>query len=407
MTDWIAAFADVVALAAIVPCAIVFAQCVVAALSGPTSPALRGSSRPRLGVLVPAHNEETVIRATLESIARQLSAGDRLLVVADNCSDATAHVAAEAGAEVLVRNDAARRGKGFALQAGVEHFRSDPPAVVVVVDADCVLDAGCLAALAECVAESSRPAQACYLMAPPADPRPLDVVSSLAVLVKNRVRPLAMARLRLPCLITGSGSAFPWHALESRSFAGENIVEDMQLAVDLTLAGLPPRYCDGARLTALLPVEHSAFIGQRRRWEHGHLQTILTQGPRLLADFLTTGRIAAAALFVDLSVPPLSLLAATLVGLLIAAALGGSAGLGWGAAVTIAVGLALLAGAVVLAWWRFGRDTAPIRLLLAAPLYVVAKLPIYARFLAGRQRTWERTARAQASRQEASLEHLP
>ena len=99
---------------------------------------------------------------------------------------------------------------------------------------------GCLDALAAQVAQTNRPAQACYLMTPPAAPRAIDVISSLAVLVKNRVRPLAMAKLGLPCLITGSGSAFPWQAIALRSFAGGNIVEDMQFAVDLALADFSP-----------------------------------------------------------------------------------------------------------------------------------------------------------------------
>ncbi len=154
---------------------------------------------------------------------------------------------------MLERNDPTRRGKGYALQSGAEHFQADPPAVVIVIDADCRLRPGCLDALAAQVAQTSRPAQACYLMTPPPVPRAIDVVSSLAVLVKNRVRPLAMAKMRLPCLITGSGSAFPWAAIQRRSFAGGNIVEDMQFAVDLALAGFSPAFCDRAVVLAGLP----------------------------------------------------------------------------------------------------------------------------------------------------------
>jgi glycosyltransferase involved in cell wall biosynthesis len=56
-------------------------------------------------VIVPAHNESAGILPTIEDIKRQLSPGDRLLVVADNCSDDTAAVAAAAGAEVIARDD--------------------------------------------------------------------------------------------------------------------------------------------------------------------------------------------------------------------------------------------------------------------------------------------------------------
>jgi len=43
-------------------------------------------SRPRVAVLVPAHNESSMIVATLNTIRPQLLEGDRLLVVADNGS---------------------------------------------------------------------------------------------------------------------------------------------------------------------------------------------------------------------------------------------------------------------------------------------------------------------------------
>jgi cellulose synthase/poly-beta-1,6-N-acetylglucosamine synthase-like glycosyltransferase len=390
---WITAALIVLAALVALPCLVLFTQCVVAALPLKDRSASAEIVRLKVGVLVPAHNEETVIRATLENIRAQLTAGDRLLVIADNCTDATARIAAECQAEVLERNDSTRRGKGYALQCGVERFQADPPAVVIVIDADCRLRPGSLDALAAQVGRTSRPAQACYLMTPPPAPRTIDVVSSLAVLVKNRVRPLAMAKMGLPCLITGSGSAFPWEAIQSRSFAGGNIVEDMQFAVDLALAGFPPAFCDRAVVLAGLPDGHSAFVSQRRRWEHGHLQTLLAQSPRLLAGFLRTGRIELAAMTADLAVPPLSLLAAmnalALAATLLWALLDGS----WLPA-AVAVGAAvLLLASVGTAWRRFARDQVPFRTLLTVPVYVLTKLPLYATFLFRRERTWIRTTR--------------
>src|SRR5262245_35167804 len=47
--------------------------------------------RQRGAVLVPAHDEST---ATLEDVRAQMVAGDRLIVVADNCTDDTVALAA-------------------------------------------------------------------------------------------------------------------------------------------------------------------------------------------------------------------------------------------------------------------------------------------------------------------------
>ena len=93
---------------------------------------------------MPAHNESAAIAATLEDIKAQLRAGDRLLVVADNCTDDTAAVARLSGAEVVERQDSERIGKGYALDWGLRHLDKDPPDVVVMIDADCRLAEGAI-----------------------------------------------------------------------------------------------------------------------------------------------------------------------------------------------------------------------------------------------------------------------
>ncbi|MGB8698465.1 MAG: glycosyltransferase family 2 protein, partial [Thermosynechococcaceae cyanobacterium] len=104
--------------------------------------------RPPLAVLIPARNEEADIGATVKSILPQLNPGDRLLVVADHCSDHTAAVAQDAGATVLEHNDPIRRGKGYALEVGLKALATTPPAIVIFIDADCEIEAGSLDALA-------------------------------------------------------------------------------------------------------------------------------------------------------------------------------------------------------------------------------------------------------------------
>jgi hypothetical protein len=104
-------------------------------------------------------------------------------------------------------------------------------------------------------------------------------------------------------------------------------------------------------------------------------------------------RLDLLALALELSVPPLSLLF-----LLWAATLAGLVGGWWaGGSALPAVVLAAGGGAVVLsilaAWARFGRERLPLRSLLAAPLYILWKVPIYVAFLLRPQRAWIRTER--------------
>ena len=223
--------------------------------------------------------------------APQLGLFDRIVVVADNCSDRTAAAAQAAGATVVERHDPARRGKGFALDHGVRFLEQNPPDVVVIVDADCLVDEGALLRLVNEAAATGRPVQAAYLMAPPIEAGFRERASAFAFQYKNLVRPLGLWRLGLPCLLTGAGMAFPWALLRGAALAHGNIVEDMQLGLDLAAAGCPPRFCPEARVRSEFPSSRKAAAGQRTRWEHGHLQTLLRQAPRLAAAALLRRRL--------------------------------------------------------------------------------------------------------------------
>ena len=103
----------------LVPVLVLLVQVLLATLPPSPAPTLLGP-RPRTAVLIPAHNEEAGLLATLSSVQCQLSLNDLILVVADNCSDNTAEIARRAGVDVVERKHAELRGKGYALDYGVE-----------------------------------------------------------------------------------------------------------------------------------------------------------------------------------------------------------------------------------------------------------------------------------------------
>jgi hypothetical protein len=77
----------------------------------------------------------------------------------------------------------------------------------------------------------------------PPNPTPKDSISALAFLVKNLVRPSGLKQLGFPSLLTGTGMAFPWLIIRSVSIASRNIVEDMQMSLELAIAGPPTVFC--------------------------------------------------------------------------------------------------------------------------------------------------------------------
>ena len=62
-------------------------------------------------------------------------------------------------------------------------------------------------------------------------------------------------------------------------------------------------------------------------------------------------------------------------------------------ALLLLVLLALVALALLAAWWREARTLLPARDLLRAPLYLFWKLPVYLAFFTRRQTGWNRTGR--------------
>lgn len=385
----------VLAMCAAVPSLWFFVECILGALyrSERRAPAQAGPA-PKVAVLMPAHNEGAGIEHTLRALAPQLDASTQLWVIADNCTDNTAQLTAQSGAHVIERTDPERRGKGYALAYGLEQLAQDPPDVVIIVDADCELSAGGLARLAHDALQADAPIQADYVLVPQTNPSPRSIVSALAFLVKNRVRPRGLTALGFPCLLTGTGMAFPWPVLRKAPPTDDNLVEDMVMGLELAKLGHAPRLCPDVTVTSALPEGEKAATKQRTRWEHGHLHTMFTYAPKLMLRGLAQARIELCALSLELLVPPLSLLAISLIAGTLLCALAALLGASAVPFTLFSLSLAAIGCGVLAGWWAYGRELVRARDLLAIPKYMLWKIPVYLGFFGkGKQQSWERTDR--------------
>jgi cellulose synthase/poly-beta-1,6-N-acetylglucosamine synthase-like glycosyltransferase len=390
-------FVDVVlltiALILLIPIAVLFLECSAAFLSNLAPTDETKEPRPKIAILIPAYNEAAGIAATISTILPQLTPQDRLLVIADNCTDATAEIARNSGATAIERHDTERKGKGYALDFGLQSIASDPPEVVIMVDADCICQPDAIEKLARVAMAEQRPVQATYLMEQPPDPTPKDSISALAFLVKNLVRPSGLKQLGFPSLLTGTGMAFPWLIIRDVPLASSNIVEDMQMSLDLAIAGHPTVFCPEARVTGCLPQQQQVAKTQRTRWEHGHLQTLLTQTPRLATASIEQQRFDLMAIALDLSVPPLSLLVAIWLAAFATSLLAATIGTSPIPAILLGVQGLLILVSIVSAWAKFGRADISGATLLSVPFYILWKIPLYLGFILKRQTKWVRTER--------------
>lgn len=355
-----------------------------------------GSKVPKTVVLMPAHNEACVIASTLRATLPALTPTERLLVIADNCTDETAAIARSLGAEVTERHDAEHRGKGYALAWGIDALRGDPPDCVVVIDADCRPQGDAVSRLARIAVDRNRPVQACYLFEPCRSAGVMTRISSFAFLLKNLVRQRGAARLGGTCLLTGSGMAIPWSMASKVDLANGEIVEDLVLGVKLVLMGSPPLFDEASLILSDVAPSDADTLKQRSRWERGFLATAVRYVPRLVASLPSSAaKRAAAWTALHLLVPPavmllgLSAVIVMLAGFL--TVLTGSAG---PATVTLA---GLLGGAFLLiafAWQREARAYFAWHDLPGLFLYVARKLKSLRKFWRPDDQGWTKTDRS-------------
>ncbi len=268
------------------------------------------SAMPQLffDVIVPAHNEEPGISATVRSLLqvdypRNLY---RIVVIADNCTDQTAARAQAAGASVLTRNDPAHRGKGHVLTYAFGHsLREGRADAVAVVDADTTVSQNLLRAFAARIERGAEAVQVDYAVQNP-DASWRTRLLRIAFGTFHVLRSLARERLGLSTGLRGNGMCFTARLLRAVPHRAFSLVEDLEYGIDLGEAGYRVHYAPEAHVYGEMVSLATPARTQRQRWEHGRRKLALLRGPALLVRGLRRRDKLLFDLAMDLLVPPLS-----------------------------------------------------------------------------------------------------
>jgi Glycosyltransferase like family 2 len=342
-----------------------------------------------LTVVVPAHNEELLLRRCVASLLADLPPGSSVLVVAHNCTDSTAQVAAESGAEVLLLQDDGRQGKGAALRAGFSRAIAQGAQVLAVVDADSVVAPGFSAAITEALVDGAEAFQARYV-AMGAGGQATARLTALGFLGFNVIRPRGRARLGMSAGIFGNGFGFHKSVLERVPYEASSVVEDLEYHLRLVDSGIRVAFLQNATVSTEMAQNSAAASSQRARWEGGRLRMARVWLPSLLRRALR-GRLVLLEPALELASLPL----ASEVVLLAVCLLLPVSWLRVYAVAAFAVILMHVATAAAEGdgWWS------AVRALLSVPRYIVWKLRMLPRTLASSRHNaaWVRTARDAAS----------
>ena len=353
---------------------------------------------PRFVLLIPAHNEELLLGAALDSLSTLDYPRDQyeVVVIADNCSDSTAAIARRHGATALERFDTERIGKGYALEWALEQLSARSWEAVVILDADTQVSQNLLRAFASGMAAGQSVMQARYEVLN-AEESWRTRLMACALALAHIVKPLGREQLGLSDGLKGNGMCFVREVVARVPWSGASITEDIEYTLRLCRAGYRVAFLPNAAVWAQMPTTGAQATSQRKRWEGGRYSLLFTVAPRLLSEGIRTRRKILRDRAAELIIPPFAELFALPIMLLAVCALVWR-GLNWSGAgwlcmawlVTLGLEIVYLAGGMWVA-----RVPASVALsLLRAPFYIVWKFGVYGVMAVSRSAGgWKRTER--------------
>lgn len=231
----------------------------------------------RFMMIIPAHNEEKVIKELVDSLQHLDYNKDLydIYVIADNCTDSTAQIAKDAGAIVYERFDEAHKTKGFALQWFLQQkIEEDAPYdAFCIFDADNIVDKNFLKAMNRKLNQGEDVVQGYRDIKNPSDSW---VTAGYAIFywTMNRFYHLARYNLGLSPLINGTGFMVKFDVVKPDGWQTKTLTEDIEFSLKRIIAGKKLGWATDAIVYDEQPVGFKQSWSQRSRWTVGHIQCL-------------------------------------------------------------------------------------------------------------------------------------
>ncbi len=269
------------------------------------------SSPARFAILIPAHNEETVLGTLLNSLGELNYPDDgyTVYVVADNCTDGTAELARSTNrVHVYERFDNVRRGKGYALNWLLQKLEEAQLIydAYVVLDADSVVAPTFLRVMNRELMGGAQALQALNTVLNNTE-SPSTALRWIALTLMNHVRPLGRNALGGSSTLTGNGMCFSRALLIRHPWQAFSVAEDYQYYLTLVENGERVCYVPEAIVYSTMPITFRQMRTQDVRWEAaGHDQKAWLVALKLLGAGLRAHDFMRIEAVAELLTPPLS-----------------------------------------------------------------------------------------------------
>ncbi|MCG8501721.1 MAG: glycosyltransferase [Firmicutes bacterium] len=227
----------------------------------------------RFALIIPAHNEETVIGNMIESLKNLNYPGHLydIFVVADNCTDHTASVAKNEGAFVFERTNTAQTGKGHALQYIFNKLLASDQKydAVAIFDADNIVSRNFLIHMNNQLCEGKKVIQGYIESKNPFDSW-VTCTYSICFWTLSRLYQLSRYQLGLSCNLWGTGFVIDTQILREIGWDVHCLTEDLEFTLKLVLNNYKVAWEHKAVVYDEKPLTLSQSWVQRKRWMQGH-----------------------------------------------------------------------------------------------------------------------------------------
>ncbi len=225
--------------------------------------------------LIPAHNEEKVIKNLIESLKNQNYPKECLdiYVVADNCTDNTAQIAKEAGAIVYERTDPEKKTKGYAMQWFLRKMQEQNVDydALCVFDADNIVDKEFMKAMNKKLCQGEEIVQGYRDIKNPDDTW-VTAGYALFYWTMHRFYHLARYNVGLSPLLNGTGFMVKYDLIKDEGWNTKTLTEDIEFSLINIASGRALGWSTEAIVYDEQPLGFKQSWSQRTRWSVGHLQ---------------------------------------------------------------------------------------------------------------------------------------
>lgn len=244
----------------------------------------------RFAIVIAAHNEESVIEPLIDNIKR-LDYPRNLFdiyVVADNCTDRTAHLARKAGAYVYQRFNQEKKGKGYALEWMFNKLFSlnQDYDAVVLFDADNLVKTDFLLEMNNKLCEGEKIIQGYIDSKNPYDTWVTNTFS-IAFWLMNRLVQLSRYNLGISNTLAGTGMCISYEVLKKLGWGAHSLTEDLEFTMKGLAYGIKTSWAHDAVVYDEKPLTFMQSCRQRKRWAQGQIDVagrylflLLTKGVR-------------------------------------------------------------------------------------------------------------------------------